>query len=257
MRGEGGGPFPFDGVDQGDQSWGGRERFDERLVIKDLVPDLREGLGREVQEGAPIEALGTHAVDKPGETGGPGVKRGHESSRECLRLVGGLATDGDDDFVELSELLRVLSIARDVGLSRRQEMQVRRLERELHQGDGDGEHGENNRDEHRALRIPATAPDGGAERLPRSQHGDMRGVAARGRGRPARRAVTPQRLLLWFPLTLPSSPWPARSRVRLVDARTSLEEDPQSGRGIRVPWLRPFRKVRPRPELSCGGDEAP
>jgi hypothetical protein len=129
MCGESGGHVPVDGVDQGDQSWGGREGLDERLVIEDLVANLREGLGREVQEGAPIEALGTHAVGKPGEAGGPGVKRGHESSRECLRLVGGLAMDGDDDFVELSELLSVLSIAGDVGLSRREEMQVRGLER--------------------------------------------------------------------------------------------------------------------------------
>src|SRR5262249_19488578 len=155
---------------EADESRGGREGFDERLAIEDLLADSAQRLGREIEQHAAIEALGAVPVDEPVEPYGPGLEGRDEAGGGRPRPPRRVGSDDDDDLVELAELPGILAKALDVRLSGRQEMQVRCLEREHGQRHRDGEHGERDREEHGHHRAPVTRVGHRAEDAARSEH---------------------------------------------------------------------------------------
>ena len=61
----------LDPLEQAGQARVAREALHELLVVEDLVADLPQLLGREVEELAALEALGVDAVGDPLELDGP------------------------------------------------------------------------------------------------------------------------------------------------------------------------------------------
>src|SRR5207245_770439 len=126
----------------------GRERLHEFLVVEDRVADRGELFLRQVQQGPPLELLGVDPVRDPLQRDVVGAQLADEARRVDRRLRQGGRVDGDDDALDVRELVVVLREALDVGLARRQQGAGGGGEGEVLQrvGDRDDRQGERDRD---------------------------------------------------------------------------------------------------------------
>ena len=138
VAGEGASKLTIHAVEKRRQSRRRDERFDEVLMIVDLLPELLQRWRRQVEQPSPIEVLQRHAIGQVIERDGPGAQVPGEAGGERSRLLERPASYHDDDLVELAEGFRVLAVAGHIRLARRQQVKLGRFERESCHRDQDG-----------------------------------------------------------------------------------------------------------------------
>ena len=130
MASEDAGELPVRAFEEAHQPRGRDERLDEFLMIEDLLPELPERCGRQIQQSPPTEVIECNTVCEVIEGDGTSLELADEPRRKGLRLSECPASNRDDDLVELAEVLGVVTIAGHVRLARRQEVKLRGLEAE-------------------------------------------------------------------------------------------------------------------------------
>src|SRR5437899_1328892 len=130
MASEDAGELSVRAFEEAHQPRGRDERLDEFLMIEDLLPELPERCGRQIQQSPPTEVIECNTVCEVIEGDGTSLELADEPRRKGLRLPECPASDRDDDLVELAEVLGVVTIAGHVWLARRQEVKLRGLEAE-------------------------------------------------------------------------------------------------------------------------------
>src|SRR5256712_10670521 len=130
MAGENAGELPVGAFEETHQARGRDERLDELLMIKDLLPELPERCGRQIQQRPPTEGGECNTVCEVIEGDGTSPELADDPRRKGLRLPECPASNRDDDLVELAEVLGVVTIAGHVWLARMQEVKLRGLEAE-------------------------------------------------------------------------------------------------------------------------------
>ena len=142
MAGERPGELVIHRVEKRHQPWRRDERFDEGLMVVDLLPELLQRRRRQIQQRAPIDILERDPIGQVIEGDRPGAQLAGEAGRERPRLLGRPASYHDDELVQLAERFRIFSVAAHICLARRKQVKLGRLECESRHRDHDRGGGE-------------------------------------------------------------------------------------------------------------------
>ena len=115
---------------------------DELLVVDELATKLDQPIDGKVQQRPALQRRGIEPVGEPGAVDGAAAQLGDEPRDVANGLVGRRRLDDDHDVVQLAEVPKILAVARGVGRRRRQELEVRALERQRPERPGQAEHRE-------------------------------------------------------------------------------------------------------------------
>ncbi len=164
MAGERPGELVIYRVEKRHQPWRRDERFDEGLMVVDLLPELPQRRRRQIQQRAPVDVLERDTIGQVIEGDRPGAQFAGEAGRERARLLGRPASYHDDEFVQLAEGFRIFTVAAHVCLARRKQVKLGRLECEPRQGDHDRGGGEAERHREDEEWVPPAASHRAAQR---------------------------------------------------------------------------------------------